>query len=272
MNYFMTTALTEFTNGRLIITGNILTYQIFQKAFRIGPRPLRKKKVSRSDKPYTRVHNLHAARRRLIDWVNTNAYAHKDYEGRILHPTFLTMTHAENITDVKYSNYEFLKFVQRVNYHQTGQKKSWLKYVATVEFQKRGAVHYHAILFNLPFVEKAVLAKLWGHGFIDIRDISRVKNLGFYMTKYMVKNADDQRLSGHLSYLVSRGLNKPKVFYNLDIVNQLIKDFPIEAQERMRTDVDVPYLGKMDSLHFNLVKHPEVRKQVDEFIARYGLN
>jgi hypothetical protein len=57
--------------------------------------------------------------------------------------------------------------MMRLNYH-IGHA---LKYVSVVEFQKRGAVHYHAVFFNLPFIVNDELAAIWSHGFIKINAI-----------------------------------------------------------------------------------------------------
>ncbi|WP_452176556.1 rolling circle replication-associated protein, partial [Kordiimonas lipolytica] len=64
--------------------------------------------------------------------------------------------------DVKESNYNFKKFIQRLNYKMDLK----LKYSCVVEFQKRGAVHYHLLAYNLPFIENSKLAEIWGHGFV----------------------------------------------------------------------------------------------------------
>jgi len=59
---------------------------------------------------------------------------------------FYTLTFADNITDVKFANKHFNKFIMRMEYHY-----GKFKYIAVIEFQERGAVHYH-FLCNLPCV------------------------------------------------------------------------------------------------------------------------
>lgn len=134
---------------------------------------------------------------------------------------FLTLTFEDNITDLDYSNSEFKKWVKRVNYHCFKSKKSIMKYVAVIEFQKRGAVHYH-VLCNLPYVDVNEFQKIWGHGFIKLNKIkgdperfgsSECDNVGAYVCKYMTKDNEDKRLEGRKSYLMSRNLNKPEVLY-----------------------------------------------------------
>ncbi|MGU9287880.1 rolling circle replication-associated protein, partial [Clostridium perfringens] len=52
---------------------------------------------------------------------------------------FITLTFKDNVQDLKYSNYEFKKFVKRFEYY-LGYK---VQYTVVIEFQKRGAIHYH---------------------------------------------------------------------------------------------------------------------------------
>jgi hypothetical protein len=133
---------------------------------------------------------------------------------------FLTLTFKENVQDLEYANEEFNKFIKRLNYKLTGSKKSFLKYVCVVEFQGRGAVHYHVIFFNMPYVPVNEVAEVWGHGFVKLNKIDEVDNVGAYVVKYMGKDFDPdddpgsggkkRRDKGKKRYFASRGLIKPK--------------------------------------------------------------
>ena len=70
---------------------------------------------------------------------------------------FLTLTFRENIQDITITNKEFKYFIQRLNYYLYQTKVQTLKYIATWEKQKRGAIHYHVIFFDFPFVAKEKL-------------------------------------------------------------------------------------------------------------------
>ncbi|WP_236651814.1 rolling circle replication-associated protein [Enterococcus hirae] len=78
---------------------------------------------------------------------------------------FLTLTFRENIQDIAYANNKFNKFIKRLNYELYHIKKSKLKYLATWEKQKRGAIHYHIVLFSFPFISTNRLTTIWGIGF-----------------------------------------------------------------------------------------------------------
>jgi hypothetical protein len=132
---------------------------------------------------------------------------------------FLTLTFKENVQDLEWANGEFKKFVQRLNY-RLFKKRSGLKYVCVVEFQGRGAVHYHVIFFNMPYVPVNEVAEVWGHGFVKLNKIDEVDNVGAYVVKYMGKDFDPdddpgsggkkRRDKGKKRYFASRGLIKPK--------------------------------------------------------------
>ena len=167
------------------------------------------------------------AKRKLMDLIRANvAHDWRDHEGKPCKVKFLTLTFAENVQDLERANGEFKKFIKRLNYRITGSKKAFLKYVAVVEFQERGAVHYHVVFFNMPYVPHEELTEVWGHGFVGINAVDHVDDLGAYVSKYMGKSFDDEddpddpggggsgkrrRDKGKKRYFVSRGLIKPEV-------------------------------------------------------------
>ena len=127
---------------------------------------------------------------------------------------FLTLTFADNKTDVKECNVLFKAFIRKLKRY-----KEDLKYLAVIEFQERGAVHYHGLL-NIPYIPQKELQELWGHGFVFVNAISHVDNIGAYIIKYMTKDNKDTRLMGQKAYLFSRNLKVPE-----KIVNHNLKDF-----------------------------------------------
>jgi len=92
-------------------------------------------------------------------------------------------------------------------------QKTKLLYVAVPEFQKRGAVHYHIIFFNLPFLRNIhpVMQKLWGQGFIFGKTINDLNHLANYVCKYIQKGFDDKHSKYSKRYFSSRGLKRPYV-------------------------------------------------------------
>lgn len=131
---------------------------------------------------------------------------------------FMTLTFAQNITDLKQANYEFNKFVLRLSY-----KYPNFEYLAVPEFQKRGAVHYHVIC-NLPFVHYNEIFETWGQGKIDIKKVKDVTNLGAYVCKYLGKDMFDERTFGKKKFFRSQTLSEAKEFFGY-LAQLFIKKF-----------------------------------------------
>ena len=166
--------------------------------------------------------------RRLIN-ANVGQYG-KEYTAK-----FVTLTFKDNIQDVKQANYEFKKFIKRLNYEIYGYKCSNLKYTCVIEFQKRGAVHYHIIFYNLPYTKSNILESVWGNGFIKINKIDDIDNVGAYVAEYLGNakkgqgyNLEDDRLRGMKCYFSSRGIFKPTEITDKKIVEQVVAALPNE--------------------------------------------
>lgn len=118
---------------------------------------------------------------------------------------FITLTYKENLEDVKKGKEDFKNFIKRWNYQRKKKKEKPLKYIYVVEFQKRGAVHFHCIFFNVGYIKKKELSDLWGLGFVKVNKIEHVDNVGAYVVKYMQKDLVDDRLVNSDLYGRSRG-------------------------------------------------------------------
>lgn len=159
---------------------------------------------------------------------------------------FITLTFKDNLKCVKTANYEFMKFIQRLRYRYKG-----FKYVVVIEFQKRGAVHYH-MMSDLPYIDNKKLADIWGHGFVKINDIRHVDNVGAYMIKYMAKDNGDTRLQGLKSYQTSRGLKRPLEFVG-DSVDDIIKIYDLKNKKTVFDSIyETEHLGNASYREYNL--------------------
>ena len=115
---------------------------------------------------------------------------------------FMTLTFADNMTDLKQANYLFNQFAKRMTYRFPN-----FEYLAVPEFQKRGAIHYH-LLCNLPYIEIGGLEYIWSHGIVNIRQICKVNNLGSYMSKYLGKELFNGKMFNKKKFFRSQTLNK----------------------------------------------------------------
>lgn len=206
-------------NAKVIMSGHIVELYEYEKAIKTGKdcemdkpagrRGKRKeglewideeaRQLRDKDKEKNRDDVLRRARQRVRRLVSSNLGAWDEKT------KFITLTFRENMQDVKAANYEFKKFRQRLEYHL----KVKLEYIAVIEFQQRGAVHYHVLFFNLPYIAHVDLERIWRNGFVKINSVEDPDRVIRYVTKYMTKSNDDERLRGKKCYFTSRGLAKP---------------------------------------------------------------
>lgn len=126
-------------------------------------------------------------------------------------PILLALTYAENFGDLRGAYKDFTTFIQALRY-RFGKD---FRYVAVPEFQKRGAVHFHALFWGLPsqlvLSERSTrfIAGIWGHGFVDVVQTDGNIKISGYLSKYMAKAFIDPRLSGCKAYVGSRNILRP---------------------------------------------------------------
>lgn len=236
---------------KLIRSGDVIEFIEYERPVELG-KPVkealgRSSVASEDEKRNNRRKTLSRAKtnlRRLIN-ANINVWYEK--------PKFVTLTFADNVTDVRQANYEFKKFRQRLEY----RFKRKLKYVVVVEFQKRGAVHYHVVFFNLPYIEANELAFIWENGFIKVNAIDDVDNVGAYVTKYMTKqdynNLKEDRLAGEKSYFTSRGLIKPDEIVDEKEIDQVLAD--LSQYKVYETNFYNDYCGNIRYEQYNLKRN-----------------
>lgn len=134
---------------------------------------------------------------------------------------FLTLTFKENIQDISKANEFFKSFVRKLK-----KVDKDFKYLAVIEFQERGAIHYH-MLCDFKYIKAKAIEEMWGQGFIKINRITHVDNIGAYVVKYMTKTDADERLIGKKMYQCSRNLDRPRELVGEQaeyLYNQILKE------------------------------------------------
>jgi len=132
---------------------------------------------------------------------------------RFGNPVFASITYAKNMEDVAASRQDWNSFATLCR-RKFG---SSFRYICTTEFQKRGAVHFHAFFWGLPLgaVETErhtrMVAALWGRGYVDIINTDGSPKLATYMSKYASKHFLEPRLQGFRVYMASRDIARPVV-------------------------------------------------------------
>jgi hypothetical protein len=219
----------------------------------------RKQNASEDDKIKNREIVLYRARNEVRRLINANVDRYWDEMENAFKPVFLTLTFADNIKSISLANKEFRKFIKRLGYY-VNHDQTYLKYVAVPEFQKRGAVHYHLIIFNLPYIKTNVISTIWTHGYIKINVIDSVTNLGAYVCKYMTKTYDAKgKLAGQKCYLRSRRLHEPiemNILSTSPAGHKVLKTFETMPLSNTYTKVH-------NSEHYGLIKYTQF--ECDDF-------
>jgi len=125
--------------------------------------------------------SINRARKTLFRLVEANHKKHGN--GKSI---FVTLTFVENLTDLKIANAYYKLFIKRLNYMLGIQ----LRYVCVPEWQKRGAVHFHVVFFNLPFVHYHVLEQVWGYGSTNVQAVKHVRSIASYISQWYVPGVE----------------------------------------------------------------------------------
>jgi len=142
-------------------------------------------------------------------------------------PLLVTITYSINQTDLRQGYRDFKSFNQALRY-KFGKD---FKYICVPEFQKRGAVHFHALYWGLPeriFLEERktrFLARLWGQGFIYLKQTDGNIKISSYLAKYMSKAFCDMNLKNQKAFVCSRNVLRPVVYSGIDSIFYLLDDY-----------------------------------------------
>lgn len=119
-------------------------------------------------------------------------------------PLFITLTYEKNQTDVKAAKRDLDAFIKRIRRMSDKACGTWRQ-----EFQERGAIHFHLMIFNVGFLpvqstdDQTGWQEHWNQvtgqtakNSLDLEVIRSLNGVMFYVSKYMSKVADDDVLMG----------------------------------------------------------------------------
>lgn len=161
-------------------------------------------------------------------------------------PILVTLTYRDNLTDLKRAYRHYSSFVQSLR-HKYGKT---FKYICVPEFQKRGAVHFHALFWGIPeevfLLERRTrtLAKIWGKGFVYLKETDGDQKLSFYLSKYMTKAFLDPRLKNQKSYVASRNIKRPLIQSGSFPVNEILHQFGVIGEPVIDKSYLTKWLGR----------------------------
>jgi len=127
-------------NNQAIFYGNVVKSAEYSKPIYVHSS--QRKDFQKKDSGDKRDDSLSRSRITLYRLIHANIRQHGQFP-----PVFLTLTYKDNLQDIKQSNKDFRLYIKRLNFHL----RIKLRYICVPEYQKRGAVHYHVMFFNIPF-------------------------------------------------------------------------------------------------------------------------
>jgi len=200
-----------------IFTGTTLEVYRYEKAPRVatGGNPRgRKPDGGRSGDPtLRRPDTMRRLRRGFLRLVQINLSTKGP-------PSFLTLTFAAN-ADVGIG----LRCFREFNAFAKKEFGDSLSYIAVPEFQKRGAIHFHVLLWGLDpkYIKNErhtrYLQSIWARGYVDIIPTDGSPKLAGYLAKYMQKAMHDERLIGRRAYYNSRNVVRPLLYKTAGVAN-----------------------------------------------------
>ena len=257
----------KLTNTKLVITGSIVEAYFFTNkplvyGFSVPNHNKTRGKIiitneeSKLRKLESRKRSMRRAGSNIRKLVNANAWQWKSPVGVPYMPIFATFTFRDDIRDIKKANISFSHFIRRLNYIvSNGSKKCTLKYISVIEFQdlnRDGVVHYHTVFFNLPIDKTDFLPKIWAQGYVYLKKIDEINNVGAYISKYMSLHLDDGRLDEHKHFFSSKGLFQPTEVREQNKARSIIELIPKEYITKTN-DFD-GYQGSVRCISYKLNK------------------
>lgn len=138
------------------------------------------KEFNHSENRQQNYNSLRQTFKKLRYLINNN------FEG-LANEVHITLTYKENMTDPKRLYKDFQNFIDRLRYAY--KNDSSIDYISVIEPQGRGAWHCHVLMrFNdldKVFIKSDYLSSLWGQGFIKIKSLRDIDNIGAYLSAYL---------------------------------------------------------------------------------------
>jgi len=165
------------------------------------------------------------------------------------HPVLASFTYTENMVDIGTGRKDWRAFARR-GASLWGESFRW---VCVAEFQRRGAVHFHALIWGIPESvidserHARVVASLWGRGFTDVVRTDGSHKLAGYLAKYMSKMFLDPRMSGRKAYICSQNFKRPFIDKNALLLPYHTKETGYPqipgAETLQKTEYSTQWLG-----------------------------
>jgi len=208
--------ITKKTYLKYVRFGNYGEMYEYEKPIFYNHSPIFVRNTDGKKNTIRRADNLAIARQK----INRLVLGNTNYKNCA--PRFVTFTFAKNITSLNEANIYWQNFIRKFR-KEYGNRQ----YLTVVEFQKRGAVHYHTLFFDLKFRKgiKENLRNMWGRGFIKFKSakkIGNIEHLGLYLAKYLQKDIMDIRLTGEKAFFTSKNLTQPIIIRGMETCSEIL--------------------------------------------------
>lgn len=188
---------------KIVKSGNTIELYGYEKSPVTYIKKKKRTSWSESERTYRRSDNLKRSQKHLkrLLW--------SEFDEQSKNPCLITLTYAINMSDLTLAYHDLKIFMIKMK-----RRFPDITYFAIPEFQKRGAVHFHLVVWGIPLpvviYEKKTrnIAKLWSHGFIDIVKTDGSKKIVGYLIKYLLKAQYDKRLTFHKAFTRSKFTSK----------------------------------------------------------------
>ena len=224
---------------KAIFSGCFSELFTYDEGLRIGFKAGERKKTVKGSKKIVRLDNFIRSKAKIkrLAWAHSGSFK-----------TFITLTFAENIQDFDFANKKLDIFQKRL-------KRAFpnIMYLGVVEFQKRGAIHYHFLCSE--FIKADKLANLWGQGFVKINKIRNHKNLGLYIVKYMTKDLfTERRFFMRKKYFFSKNLKSPIIITCQKVIDKIFNFAynKIKLTKLFEAEFSIDFVGKIQYKLFDV--------------------
>lgn len=224
---------------KLVLAGDFLEVYDYENSPITGRARKVVKRVKRSR--ILRPDNVRRRAKAFIRLVRSNLVG-------VEKPSLLTLTMFE-IVGVGDSYKALTVFTQRLRF-DFGPS---FRFISVLEFQKRGAIHFHLICWGIPdnfiFNERnnRYFQRLWQRGFVDCLQTDGSPKLASYLSKYLSKSLSDERLGGSKAFSCSRNVLRPLLAVSSSILDYSEDLWGLDlstALPLVDRHLDVQWLGK----------------------------
>jgi len=148
--------------------------------------------------------------------------------------TFITLTYPQEFPDARKSKCHLRAFLERLRRNSNTASGVW-----RLEFQKRGAPHFHLILFGCDFIPKEAIQTWWAeiidypHPFTRIELILSHRKVMSYVAKYVAKPTSESEEGGDGGFNIVPYLHAGRVWgcFRKEL-------FPFDEKYTVESEVD----------------------------------